>query len=552
MFFYPDQFPYQGQSAYRQTPPPPHPGHPAHPAHPGAHPSAHPGHPGAHPGHPSRSVPAFSDPFAQVMPEYLFGPGVQQVAPSARPSESHRPPACPPPRWVAALNGESERFAQDEDELEALRVFRASKQREAERAKAAREAALKRKAEAERRAKEIAQREHDARVRAQVEANARAAAREYVRRKQARQNAINLAQKEQRERQQHALLEQLCRQFGLFTIPGTASQDEDEDVPENAAENANEISENTKEEDVDENAAEDADPTVEDVTDRIAQAAQASNDETASKSKQQANPIDPIRALIEALSPYPIIFSTESSEEEGDDESRPQPSAGTTNFGSQGYSANTVEEPETVEQPENDLLNDEPTCETVTEDGIDDYEARDPEIVDITETANPAAAADPTHPKHPHHRKHRHKRGRKGPEQQQQQAPTHEDVHGIISALGDEFNRVNESYKLLANEPSTDNLQKVITRVEGVKICFSRSEDIYTKLDEIRAPKSLRKDKQRITSEAVSLADKCEELLQTLEQQKAELRAKQRAENPSPDSKHHHVTLEEVEDEDED
>lgn len=538
MFLYPDQYFYRSQAPYRQEPPhpaAPPPGQPPAP-HPAAHampppPHAAHLHPDGHPPHPAHPAYAGVPPF--FPPEFLFG---HPAAAAAREPPSSATALEPtglqgPPTGFPVNRGvpRDEHIAQDEEELEALRAFRAAKRRQAERERQNKEAALKRKAEAERRAKEIAQREHDLRVRAQVEANARAAAREYLRQKQARQNAISLAQKAERERQQQMLLEQLRRQFGLFTIPSQATAESSIDRPEDEENADDEAQQAPQQADGSAPEAPGSAESREPIADRS-----AAPDESAF--------IDPIRSLIEALSPYPIIFTTESSDEEEANETQQQRAKQEND--SHADVPERVEAPEPGE-PTAELDVDGPTCETVTEDGYD--EEPNPEVVDISEYVEPRDKRQ-----RKHHKRH-HKKARPTAETS---TPGDEELGGLVSALRHDFERVRDSYHILENEPATDNLQEIITRIEGVKICFSRSEEIYSKLDEIRVPKTQRKAKQQITSEAVALADKCEELLQSLEEQKQALRARTGSATSantadSADSKPHHVTLEEVDDEEE-
>ena len=498
--------------------PPPHPAPPAPPA---PHP-AHPAHEAA------EEHPGFS--------QFKGFPGVFEFAPPSGPSAPVGPAAARRPGLenLQHSNLEAEKIAADEEELEALRAFRANKKRQAERERAIREETARRNAAARLRAQEAAR---DLKIRAEVEANARAAARAYLKQKQERQNRIHLAQQAERERQQQNVLEQLCRQFGLFTIPTRDSSQRNDSAinsefkPEHSNENADDDN-NEQDKEVDEEN-----------TSNQNESNGSQNPEDADHRAEQF--IDPIRSLIEALAPYPIVFTTESS----DEEDAPRTNTASSKAPDSGVS---TEFPETVSALY-DL--DGPTCETVTEDGIDDDD-QGSAYVNVSEIPIASGDARKRHHKrrHNHHKKARdasHASEEQPSSQNQNRKHGHMEMNGILHALQLDFDRVNDSYNRLKNEPPTDSLQEIITRIEGIKLCYARSEDIYGKLDEMRVNKNQRSAKQALTSQSVSLADKCEELLKQFEDQKRIIRDQQpdaASDSPeSPDSVHH-ATLEDVED----
>lgn len=483
-------------------------------------------------------------------------------------------------------------YVLDEDEYRALAAFREARRRSSLHDKQAAILAARRRAEQEQRAREIAQRRHDAEIRAQVEADARTAAREYLRRKQLRQQEAQRAQYEERKRRQQLLLEQLRDQFGFFPIIQTQHDDEDPDSEfQKVATDAGTPGDSEKLVSNDEKP-EDSEPS--------------QQSDSASKQADQRKVVDPIRSLVEALSPYPVTFTTDSSDEE---ETAAEPK-----------SKPIVTEP-TESSSKSDTSNsqdtDGPTCETASENDEDEdpyevkearspsqsvpvpdyevYDDRDSDYEDEPEDPNanyfippgpsmfpffghndgwmpgprhhhprgrhahpqphsrgpPRAHSPPPHPHpHPHHKskKHHAKKPKVAvPEKSSAEAC------GLVCALKEDLERVTEAYNRLSQPKDNDSLEDVIARIEGVKIGYGRSEEIYSQLDNMKVGKDQRTLKHQVTTDAVALADKYDELLKNLYARRDELREQQRAaeSEKKPTEVKHHVSLEDIHDDSE-
>lgn len=427
----------------------------------------------------------------------------------------------------------------DEGELSALRAYRERQRSLVENAERREAAAARRRAEQQRRAAEALRQQEEARLQARVEAKARAAAREYVRRKQAQQIAIQRAQQEERQLRQQFILEQLRNQFGMFIPQQTNSQGDEDEVGG-----------------AQQQSSEDASMDVKNQHDSVNDSQTAADRED----RRQAQIADPIRTLLEALAPYPISFvSSESSDE---DEMRAE---------DDGCESPAAVEPANLERSDDDG-NDEaagPTCETASEEETEPayVEFRDPyanppqspggmsSSFEAEDEEPPVTKKDRSKERLPsltsdHLKKAKHNASRRSSKKSvsgssgASSKTTSAATAGQLNALKEDLQRLNDAYSRLNDAPTPTTYQDAVSRVEGVKIGYRRTEEIYDKLDQMKIGKDYRKLKHQITADSVALADKYEDLLQKSNEIRKELVAKYNAEKAK-----HQVTLEEVDDE---
>lgn len=419
----------------------------------------------------------------------------------------------------------------DEGELSALRAYRERQRRLADDAERREAVAARRRAEQQRQAMEFSRQQEEARLQARVEAKARAAAREYVRRKQAQQIAIQKAQQEERQLRQQFILEQLRNQFGMFMAPQQSGFQTSEDEVEGT-------------QPVTKEASEDAENKKDAEAPKLASTDQES---------RQSQISDPIRTLLEALAPYPISFVTSESSDEDEMSAEEVPPASSPAVDSEnlvheaaGPTCETASEDET--EPAYVEFNDPFAHPPQSHDGMSSSSDLDEEQVHgfkkgRSKERQQITSADRL--KKAKHNESRRSSKKSSPGiSSSSSKTTSATTAGQLTALEEDLQRLNDAYNRLKDAVKPSNYKEAVSRVEGVKIGYRRTEEIYSKLDQMKIGKDYRKLKHQITSNSVALADKYEELLQKANDIRMELVSKHNAENVK-----HQVTLEEVDDE---